>query len=337
MYPSCSNYGLMVFNEKPFFSAIYLTADRLTRCSHDQTYYDQTYAYGYKSTMDYPYYKVPPKKLIYKNRPPVYAEQLKGGANRDSTRLFINHLINEQNYEVALLEIERNFFFTRPIPRTLYLQKLLCYEALNMEEKGVFEYEANFPDSIKKDTQISFKIAKLYDNIENEKGAMSILDQTCIASSDSSAINRAYVFKALISAKSDDIHTAKRLLEESQRYASNPMYNENMSILQHIENTKKKHPTTAKILSVVPGAGYLYTGHKGTALTSFAINTLLAYSTYTSIKSENYGVATLCGFINLSFYIGNIKGAGKSAKRYNQKKKEKQINQLYKINNIHYY
>ena len=79
-----------------------------------------------------------------------------------------------------------------------------------------------------------------------------------------------------------------------------------------------------------------YTKHKGSALTAFIVNSLLGYATYTSIKSENYGMAGVCGFLSLSFYIGNINGAGRSATRYNLKKKNEQIRKLERINNIFY-
>ena len=39
MYPSCSNYGLLVYNEKPFLEATFLLTDRLIRCSHDRKFY----------------------------------------------------------------------------------------------------------------------------------------------------------------------------------------------------------------------------------------------------------------------------------------------------------
>jgi len=43
---------------------------------------------------------------------------------------------------------------------------------------------------------------------------------------------------------------------------------------------------------------------------------------------ENYGMAILTGVFNLSFYIGNIYGATKSAKRYNENQKKTILNKL---------
>tara|TARA_B110000977_G_C10718262_1_gene354139 strand:- start:230 stop:586 length:357 start_codon:yes stop_codon:yes gene_type:complete len=78
-----------------------------------------------------------------------------------------------------------------------------------------------------------------------------------------------------------------------------------------------KNPKTALFLSILPGAGYYYTGYKQTALSSFLLNGLLAYATISNIKNDNTGMAILTGVFSLSFYISNIQGAFKSAKKYN--------------------
>ena len=83
-----------------------------------------------------------------------------------------------------------------------------------------------------------------------------------------------------------------------------------------------KNPKTAMFLSILPGAGYYYTGYKQTALSSFLVNGLLAYATTSNIKNNNIGMTLLTGVFNLSFYISNIQGAVKSAKNYNSKQKK---------------
>jgi hypothetical protein len=87
-------------------------------------------------------------------------------------------------------------------------------------------------------------------------------------------------------------------------------------------------------LSIIPGLGYLYTGHKGSALTSLIVNGLLGYATYTCLDKKNYGIGIICGFLNVSFYIGNLNGAARSAHRYNKNKKNKYIKNLEKHNQI---
>ena len=104
--------------------------------------------------------------------------------------------------------------------------------------------------------------------------------------------------------------------------------------MKNIQEQKRKSPTLARILSIIPGGGYLYTNHKGSALTAFIVNSLLGYATFTSIRSKNYGMAGVCGFLGLSFYIGNINGAGRSAIRYNEKQYKSYIKRLENNNHI---
>ena len=112
------------------------------------------------------------------------------------------------------------------------------------------------------------------------------------------------------------------------------LYARNLSVLENIKEQKKKRPSLARILSIIPGGGYLYTNHKGSALTAFVINSLLGYATYTSVKTKNYGIAGVFGFLGLSFYIGNINGAGRSAIRYNERQYNEYIRKLESNNHI---
>lgn len=103
------------------------------------------------------------------------------------------------------------------------------------------------------------------------------------------------------------------------------------SKIQLIEKSikkKDKNSVLAGSLSIIPGLGYAYTGHTQTAITAFLLNSLIGYATYSNFKNHNYGMGILTGVFNLSFYFGNIYGASKSAKRYNEQKKLTLINKL---------
>jgi hypothetical protein len=95
-----------------------------------------------------------------------------------------------------------------------------------------------------------------------------------------------------------------------------------------------KSATAARLLSIVSGAGYAYTKNYANAITSLVVNSLLGYATYNSIKKENYGVAAIMGAFSVSFYVGNIFGAGQSAKRYNQYIINQEVSKLNIINNF---
>lgn len=336
MYPSCSNYGLMVLDKYPIYKALPLIADRVIRCSHDAQYYDTTYEYGYKSILDYPFNDELSKKLAYNIRIEPQVDVLQ----RRSYRLdeqFIYHLINRKLYEPALTEIER-LQFNGVQETNLYQQKLLCYRGLQRYEDGIFEYENYFSPSLKRDAKIALQAAILYDRVENLELAEKTLADVNMKN-DTTSYYRSIVYKAYLQTKRKEYVKAKEsfLLADGYRSEIDFCASENIQLLTQMQRAKYKSSTLARVLSIIPGGGYLYTKHTGSAITSLVMNSLLAYATYTSVKSENYGLASICGFLSLSFYFGNINGAGRSAIRYNEKIHRDYTTKIYNANKLFIY
>ena len=336
MYPSCSNYGLMVLDKYPIYKALPMIADRVIRCSHDAQFYDTTYEYGHKSILDYPFNDELSHTLAYKREIEPQVDVLQRRTYRLDEQ-FIHHLINRKLYEPALAEIERlQFYGNQEI--SLYHQKLLCYRGLNRYEDGIFEYENNYALSLKSDAKIALQAAILYDNVENAPLAEQALNHIK-EWNDTTSYYRSIVYKAYLQTKQKKYQKAKQTFLHADDYKSeiDIHASENLQLLKQIQESKYKSPTLARILSIIPGGGYLYTKHTGSAITSLVMNSLLAYATYTSIKSENYGVAGLCGFLSLSFYFGNINGAGRSAIRYNEKIHRDYTTRIYNANKLFIY
>lgn len=331
MYPSCSNYGLMVYSDKNFFEATLLLCDRLIRCSHDKKFYDETYEYGYKSLADIPYCKSNEIQKIKATFPRT--EILKNAV--DSATLFINHLINEQEYSSALLEIERLRYTKKTLSASFYLKKLQCLRGMGEYEKALYEYEINIPSKIKEVPEIQLEVALTNYLLSNHPATLELTQK--IEKGDTLFLE-ASTLHALSLAKTGEVKKSKEIFEHlSKTYPGTTVLKNNLLLTDELLRTKEKSPATARILSIIPGAGYLYAGHKGSALTSLFINSLLAYATYSSIKEKNYGVAGIMGFFSISFYIGNITGAGRCAKRYNEKTRNGIISTIERRNNIFNY
>ena len=336
MYPSCSSYGKMVFKEKPFMEAITLLTDRIMRCSHERNLYDITYEYGYRSAVDYPYYKNLPDHILYNKRELPHVDVLRIEKKSDDVLPFINHLINKEEYQSAMIEIERKLFFDKQcLNPTFYVNKLVCYRGLGDYEKGIFEYEVEFPKFTKNVDAVNMQVALLYYLTSNNQNALSVLDRILTKGVTTESQKKAHILKAIIYLNERNIQEGESMFREVSSWGVNKeLYESNLNILRNIKEQKKKSPSLARILSIIPGGGYLYTNHKGSALTAFVINSLLGYATYTSVKSKNYGVAGVCGFLGLSFYIGNINGAGRSAVRYNERRYNECIRKLESNNHI---
>jgi len=327
MYPSCSNYGLMVFRERPFYEAIVLTSDRLLRCGNDQHFYHETYQNGTSRLLDYPSYKAIPTNLIYHPVQYVYADNLKAYTKEDSCKLFVNHLINNADYNLALLEIERNIYYNKNCDVDYYINKLSCYEALDREEDAIYDYQFRFPASVQNDEKVKIKMSGIYYKIDNYEYALNVLKGTQYDDVDNKY--KSLVLQGIIAIRKKNYTEAESLfLEASQYDLAKTTSSKNLTILKEICNAKVKKSSAAKLLSVVPGGGYLYTHHYKNALTSFLINAALGYATYSCINNKNYGMAIITGIFSVSFYAGNILGAGNSAVRYNQYIIEKGVNKL---------
>lgn len=81
-----------------------------------------------------------------------------------------------------------------------------------------------------------------------------------------------------------------------------------------------KNPKLAGVLSIVPGAGYLYCERYQDALISFLLNGGLIYAAYESFDKDLNALGGVISFVEFGFYSGNIYGAISSAHKYNRKK-----------------
>ncbi|MBN2069947.1 MAG: hypothetical protein JW814_00710 [Candidatus Krumholzibacteriota bacterium] len=79
-----------------------------------------------------------------------------------------------------------------------------------------------------------------------------------------------------------------------------------------------KSPAVAGFLAIVPGAGYLYAGHKRSAFASLLVNSLFIAASIQAFDHEEYFLGGFLTAIGSTWYAGNIKGSVDSAGRYNR-------------------
>jgi tetratricopeptide (TPR) repeat protein len=89
-------------------------------------------------------------------------------------------------------------------------------------------------------------------------------------------------------------------------------------VLANSETIPVKHPTTAGILSIVPGGGQLYCNRYQDAFTAFLINAGLIWAAWEAFDNELYALGGVITFVEFGFYAGNIYGAVSSAHKYNR-------------------
>ncbi len=315
MYPSCSRYGIESFRNNNFFNAFLSTSDRLIRCGHDYKNYSFTLSNDGIKILDIPRNSTKYKfsDLVYKRERNIFAY---GDNFRDDSNLkFIKKLINEGYKREALLEINRIEIFDGELTKELFLNKILILHDLGEYEKGIFEFEKSEDLNFLKDAEILLQIALSYGKLENFKTALIYVNKGLNIKENSIYEKDNFLkLQGVLYAMDNNWNLANSsFLKMKDTHQSQKL----LKIIKSKDNIDYKNPKTALLLSILPGAGYYYTGYKQTAISSFLVNGLLAYATISNIRNDNTGMAILTGVFNLSFYISNIQGAFKSAKKYN--------------------
>lgn len=324
MYPSCSNYGLKVFGETNFISAFAMMSDRIIRCGHDHNNYPITLRKNGFKYLDYPAYDKTPINLIYKSN--SYYHAYSDASEKDKSLSFIKSLINNQYHEEALLEIMRIEFNENAFDINLFINKIICLKAIGEYEKALFEYEVKCPVEYKSNNELLLQVALIHYKLENFE---KVIELNLINTFNDVYRPKILLLNGLTHAKKDNWEGSFYSFEKLSKYGPYQQIAEvNKSISQEALEFKYKSPKLSGILSIIPGLGYAYTGHNQTAVTAFLVNGLIGYATYTNIKNANYGMGILTGVFNLSFYLGNIYGGIKSAKRYNEQQKKLLIKKI---------
>lgn len=100
--------------------------------------------------------------------------------------------------------------------------------------------------------------------------------------------------------------------------------------LSQTHRIPKKSPRVAGILSIIPGAGYVYCGRYKDALIAFLLNGGLAYAAYEAFDHDSHALGGLIAVVEMGFYTGNIYGSVSSAHKHNQSKATRFIENLKK-------
>ncbi len=331
MYPSCSRYGLQAFKQTNFFDAALATSDRLMRCGHDHSRYNLTLQKSGFKLVDLPPNSALPSGLLHRRMSPLFPYG--DFSSDDSTKAFIKKLISEGKHREALLEIERETFFNNNLDRELYVNKLICYEALDELEEGLFSYATECPEEFKEDPEILYRIAVIQYKLGNYEIALRESETALMETEDSYDRLRLNNISGLALLQEDNIDLAVESFSRNADVENAKGQSERtLRILEGLKNSKTKSPAVAGIFSaVIPGAGYVYCGHPLTGVSSLIINGLLGYATFSSLQRENYGMALLTGVFSLSFYLGNISGSAKSAKRRNLNNRQNAIRSIESI------
>ncbi|GAB6909445.1 putative Tetratricopeptide repeat-containing protein [Desulfosarcina cetonica] len=91
-----------------------------------------------------------------------------------------------------------------------------------------------------------------------------------------------------------------------------------MARLEQRETIPRKDPTTAGLMSIVPGGGQLYCGRVEDAAIAFLLNTGLIWAAWEAFDNDQPALGGVISFVGFGFYAGNIYGAINDAHKFNR-------------------
>jgi putative component of membrane protein insertase Oxa1/YidC/SpoIIIJ protein YidD len=319
MYPSCSNYALETIKEQGLITGIINGSDRLLRCGHEHKYYNLTLQEKGFKLIDLPNNLKETGLLFYVEHPTHTFNSF----YQDSTLNLLASLINDGLYSEALIEINKIKVAKREVGDDLVAFEMICLNALKKYDKVIYNYSLLNSQS-KSNTDVIKQLFSSHLKLDNYSEIIK-LDSVLIAKDKNEYRVRQLLNLVFTSYLNENKLTDANLYISNKRLNSLDV-NDAETALNGLNNIKYKSPTLATISSIIiPGSGYVYAGHTVTGISALIFNSLLAYATYTSFKSNNTGMGVLTGLIGMGFYISNIQGSAKSVIRYNNYKKQQVI------------
>ena len=347
MYPSCSQYAKILFEERPVYQAYIGTFERILRCGHELHLYPRIAS---------------DNRLLWYDPPPIeekddkisgsVTEELKfalsslsdnqfSNVNSDSTEdSFADFLFYQKEYYRAATEYMRlAFYSTDSVKMADYLSRIgLCYYfgqdydacvSLMEEHRDIFrKYESL---SAKMDLMLS----KTYYHLKKYQKSISTIEWSNIRLNDplydEAQFNMGLAYARIFQWEKAS-NCFSRLNPESQRGLEIPRLSDSIRIGN---NLPSRQPWLAGAFSaVIPGTGYIYAGRTQTGIISFIVNGLLIWSFRDALKHESYGLASAIGFFGTGWYFGNISGSVKAVREYNEMVRNDFIDKL--IENLDY-
>lgn len=348
MTPSCSRYGYEAFSRTNPLKAFMITADRLHRCAHDLKYYpsvstDQGVRFSdpFRDGFDQESFSTQSYWLETDSNLPSlssrYTRISEWEASVDELaedeRLFYfaKNLEAGGDYDRAVTEYRRLLVF---FPNSaLYADALVsifyCYykgeRFLVAVDWGKQLLEEDIPRKIK--DEVCFYIAAAYFKVANYSFCRDYI--SLITPDADLLLEKGYMLKGF------SLACEYKWEEAEKTFSSIPstsiFINESLhssAVAQEGSNLKLKNPTTAGFLALVPGLGYLYSGHKQTAFSSFIVTSIFFLATKQAFQHDNQGLGTMLSLLSIGWYGGNIYGSVISAHRFNEYAQENLVKRI---------
>lgn len=244
----------------------------------------------------------------------------------ENVRKFADFLYVQGDYLRAASEYQRYLFYQPSESDQIYYQIGLCYRLGGKSEKAIRTFETflhTFPDS-QLVNSARYQISVVYFLMEQFQQTANYLDAALprIADVRYRAVSQELIGLSYLMQKR--WLKAGKIFNELQE-SDVAEVRENATLYQNyaIQGSQltSRSPFLAGFLStIVPGAGRLYTGRIGDALTSLVTVSLTGWQAFDGFRRDGISSAKGWGFGALAgiFYVGNVYGSVISARVYNR-------------------
>ncbi|NCP07356.1 tetratricopeptide repeat protein [bacterium] len=256
---------------------------------------------------------------------PAYSQIAKDGNGQLS---FVLHLMNQGEYDLALLELER-FAFLFPQSGSLDRVNLIkgaCHLEAGRYEKAREQFDEVIAKS--KDSGIANRAMLFMAESFFRQGRIKDSEYyfNIVAEGRSEpALRQAALYRlGWTRMKANDWKEASRLLLSVEGEGELAQSAGEISLLVIKGNELSlKDPSTAGLLAgVIPGLGHAYVGRYRDAAAAFTVNALFIWAALEAFYNENYVLAGMLGFLEAGWYAGNIYSAVNSAQKHNRRLQE---------------
>ena len=332
MYPSCSQYAKILFEQESPQIAFVDICDRLMRCARDRESYPEINLDGRLFSYDMPTDNKEQNEIRndVTDETPYVIDTLISDIQTSkisfAEKLFQNGVYNIASQEFLKTALSDTDSVTHYSSTSKYFT---CeYYLCNAQEFRNICHQFSFLTKNNADLQSELLIllARKYCTSEfyqNSLSTLALLGDTIPQGSkenyyllQSIDYARLYSFqKAAFFAESISAHSNYHDLKDSI-----------MALYSHSQALKSKNSLTAAMLStIIPGSGYIYAGRPSTGALAFLINGLFIWVTAEMFQNHNYAAGTTSALLGSGWYFGNIRGSAKAARQYNLLQKERLI------------
>lgn len=338
MHPTCSGYSHQSYQKHNPILATLKTTDRLLRCSNDLRHYNLV---EFNGMMRYSDPVTQSRKVDVKlNKPDdimvsnvelkIEPDDKEMGKEAKLLYQFARELELREEYDSAIIEYKRLLSY---YPQSNYRINSLfaIFNILYTTEEyldSIHWGEKLLREDINETMELTIRyyISINYLRLGNYRKTREFLKKIRSKNLDQNLEDKTYLVEGLTYAFEENWAMAENYFERID--SSSKYYQTGLRFVQLAKEGPKldlKNPKKAGYLSIVPGLGYIYTGRKKTAVSSFLVNGLLFAGTYKAFENDNKALGTLLGSFSIGFYAGNIYGSYQTAKSSNQQVKEEHL------------